>query len=197
MSKSFLSNEKKICRKCGRILKSSSKKCKFCNDEDVISFTEYSKLVYLYKYSSDAEKEILLHSPEYEYISQTDKFKSDIEMNNTQKREFTVIQKIIGFSVIMVLLFLALYKLQEAGSPKDYDKLMRELQEQGNNIDYSVDYNDTDYIGTSEKYKDTVRCYYCGKVIRSNGVNIHGTPKYNGGVLECDYCGHSNSIQDD
>jgi len=37
---------------------------------------------------------------------------------------------------------------------------------------------------------DTVRCSYCGKVIRSDGRNIHATPVYNGGVLECDYCGY-------
>ncbi len=37
---------------------------------------------------------------------------------------------------------------------------------------------------------DTVRCSYCGKVIRSEGRNIHATPIYNGGVLKCDYCGH-------
>ncbi len=41
-----------------------------------------------------------------------------------------------------------------------------------------------------EGYKDNVRCSWCGKVVRSNGRNIHGTPIYNGGVLECDYCGH-------
>lgn len=38
---------------------------------------------------------------------------------------------------------------------------------------------------------DTVRCSYCGKVIRSDGRNIHATPVYNGGVLKCDYCGHN------
>lgn len=43
-------------------------------------------------------------------------------------------------------------------------------------------------------YKDTVRCGYCGKVIRSEGRNIHGTPLYNGGTLKCDYCGHKTNI---
>lgn len=44
--------------------------------------------------------------------------------------------------------------------------------------------------GDSGERADTVRCSYCGKVIRSDGRNIHATPVYNGGVLECDYCGH-------
>lgn len=35
----------------------------------------------------------------------------------------------------------------------------------------------------------TVRCYYCSKVIRSGGVNIHCTQS--GKTLICDYCGHS------
>lgn len=46
----------------------------------------------------------------------------------------------------------------------------------------------------SDSYKDTVRCSYCGKVIRSEGKNIHGTPLYNGGTLKCDYCGHKTNI---
>lgn len=46
----------------------------------------------------------------------------------------------------------------------------------------------------SREYKDTVRCSYCGKVIRSDGVNIHGSPVYNGGTLKCDYCGHKTNI---
>lgn len=47
---------------------------------------------------------------------------------------------------------------------------------------------------SSKSYKDDVRCSYCGKVIRSGGVNIHGTPIYNGGTLKCEYCGHKTNI---
>lgn len=46
-----------------------------------------------------------------------------------------------------------------------------------------------------DSYKSTVKCNYCGKVIRSGGVNIHCTSKYNGGAVECDYCGHTTSIK--
>lgn len=41
-----------------------------------------------------------------------------------------------------------------------------------------------------------VRCSYCGKVIRANGRNIHGTLVYNGNFLECEYCGHKTKITD-
>ena len=47
---------------------------------------------------------------------------------------------------------------------------------------------------SSNKYQDTVSCSYCGKVIRSGGVNIHGSSLFNGGVLKCDYCGHKTKI---
>ena len=42
--------------------------------------------------------------------------------------------------------------------------------------------------------KDTVSCSYCGKIIRSGGRNIHGTPIYNGNTLKCEYCGHRTNI---
>lgn len=65
-------------------------------------------------------------------------------------------------------------------------------------ISTSSTYNYSTYnassSSSSDEYLDTVRCYYCSKVIRSDGVNIHGTPTYNGGVLICDYCGHKTSI---
>ncbi len=66
-----------------------------------------------------------------------------------------------------------------------------------NSIEYkkSTESSSSIYSNTSDQYLDTVRCYYCSKVIRSDGVNIHGTPKYNGGVLVCDYCGHETSIK--
>lgn len=48
--------------------------------------------------------------------------------------------------------------------------------------------------GGSSGKASTVRCWYCGKVIRSNGINIHATEVYNGGVIECDYCGHKNAL---
>lgn len=41
---------------------------------------------------------------------------------------------------------------------------------------------------------DTIRCSYCGKVIRSDGKNIHATPIYNGKTLKCEYCGHKTNI---
>ena len=41
---------------------------------------------------------------------------------------------------------------------------------------------------------DTIRCSYCGKVIRSDGRNIHATPIYNGKTLKCKYCGHKTNI---
>lgn len=44
------------------------------------------------------------------------------------------------------------------------------------------------------EYEDTVRCSWCGKVIRADGKNIHGKPVYNGNTLECDYCGHKTNI---
>ena len=46
----------------------------------------------------------------------------------------------------------------------------------------------------SVEYEDTVRCSWCGKVIRSDGKNIHGKPVYNGNTLECEYCGHKTNI---
>ena len=49
---------------------------------------------------------------------------------------------------------------------------------------------------SSSKYNgttDTVRCSYCGKVIRSNGRNIHATTVLNGNTLKCDYCGHKTN----
>lgn len=49
-------------------------------------------------------------------------------------------------------------------------------------------------VPNTNEAKDTVRCNYCSKVIRSDGKNIHGKPLYNGGVLECDYCGHKTKI---
>lgn len=40
----------------------------------------------------------------------------------------------------------------------------------------------------------SVRCYYCGKVIYSDGRAIHCTNKYLN-TYKCDYCGHSNVIK--
>lgn len=49
-------------------------------------------------------------------------------------------------------------------------------------------------VPKNNETKDTVRCSYCSKVIRSGGKNIHGKPIYNGNTLECDYCGHKTNI---
>lgn len=46
------------------------------------------------------------------------------------------------------------------------------------------------------KLKSDVRCYWCSRVIRAGGVNIHATSTNGGLSIKCDYCGHSNSIRD-
>lgn len=44
-------------------------------------------------------------------------------------------------------------------------------------------------------FVDDKRCYWCSKVIRADGRNIHGTPTDPlGHIIKCEYCGHENVI---
>ncbi len=44
-------------------------------------------------------------------------------------------------------------------------------------------------------FVDDKRCWFCSKVIRFDGRNIHGTPTDPlGHIIECEYCGHENVI---
>ena len=38
------------------------------------------------------------------------------------------------------------------------------------------------------------RCYYCGKVIVSDGIPIHCTHEFNV-TYKCDYCGKKNKVK--
>lgn len=47
---------------------------------------------------------------------------------------------------------------------------------------------------------DDWRCWYCSKVIRADGKNIHCTETWIGDgkmTVTCDYCGKKNAIQED
>ena len=66
------------------------------------------------------------------------------------------------------------------------------LQIDGKNV-YMAKERELDYPTTV--YHDEVRCYFCSKVIMSDGEYIHCKPIYNGGVVECDYCGHKTSLK--
>ena len=51
---------------------------------------------------------------------------------------------------------------------------------------------------SSNGIPDTYRCYYCSKVIRSGGRNIHCTvisQSSNKMMVKCDYCGHKTVIK--
>ena len=47
----------------------------------------------------------------------------------------------------------------------------------------------------SPTYLSDVRCSWCSKVIRADGINIHGhITSFSDAFLECEYCGHNTRI---
>lgn len=46
-----------------------------------------------------------------------------------------------------------------------------------------------------ETFVDDKRCWFCSRIIRADGRNIHGTPTDSSGrTIKCEYCGHNNVI---
>ncbi len=59
----------------------------------------------------------------------------------------------------------------------------------------AMEYKEITETTVTEPVHTEVRCSWCGKVIRYDGVNIHAEVVLNGNTLKCDYCGHKTNFK--